>query len=90
MRSYNRTATVEFKIKGYKMTNAQLIEAVKAHALEKYEQPGGWDFVIECWSDEEIGAEIAGAKTALGAVRKMSAAIGPIAEQRGAVRNEIF
>ena len=36
------------------MTEQQLIEAVKAHATEHYED-GGWDVVVvECFTDEEI------------------------------------
>lgn len=32
---------------------AALIEAVKKHAQEHYDD-GGWDVVVECWEDEEI------------------------------------
>ncbi len=33
--------------------DAKLVEAVKAHALEHYED-GGWDVVVECFSAAEI------------------------------------
>ena len=42
------------------MAHADLVEAVKAHALANYET-GGWDFVVECWEDADIAEEIANA-----------------------------
>lgn len=36
------------------MTLQQLVEAVKAHAHEHYNN-GGWDVIVECWEDQEIG-----------------------------------
>mgnify|MGYP000517409910 CR=1 FL=1 len=39
-----------------------LIEAVKNHAKANYEV-GGWDMVVECYEDAEIGEAIAGCAT---------------------------
>lgn len=36
-----------------------LIDAVKTHALANY-ATGGWDIVVECWSDEELFETLAG------------------------------
>jgi len=44
-------------------TTAALVEQVKAHALEHYND-GGWDVLVECWSDEEL-AEVVGKKRTL-------------------------
>ncbi len=48
------------------MTRDQLVEAVKAHALEHYND-GGWDVIVECYTDEEIAEhlekEVPGAST---------------------------
>jgi hypothetical protein len=52
------------------MTN-ELIDAVRAHANANWNK-GGWDFLAECWSDEEIGIAIGGAKTAKGAISNCS------------------
>jgi hypothetical protein len=41
------------------MASQELIDAVKAHALRNYNR-GGWDVVVECWSDEEIAAVLDG------------------------------
>lgn len=34
-------------------TRQELVKVVKAHALAHYED-GGWDVIVECWTDEEI------------------------------------
>jgi hypothetical protein len=34
----------------------EIVEAVRKHATANYEN-GGWDYVIECWSDEQILAQ---------------------------------
>jgi hypothetical protein len=46
----------------------KMIEAVKRHAVENYETDG-WDFVVECWSDEDILDRIEGAESAEEAIR---------------------
>jgi hypothetical protein len=40
-----------------KFTTAELVEAVKAHAVAHYND-GGWDVVVETYSDEEIANRI--------------------------------
>lgn len=39
------------------MTIEELVTAVKAHALEHYED-GGWDIIVETFTDEEIAAQL--------------------------------
>lgn len=43
------------------MTIQELVEALKKHALENYEK-GGWDVIVECYSDEEIAVDLRDAK----------------------------
>ena len=52
----------------------ELVQAVKDYALTWYHD-GGWDLVVECWSDAEIEETIQGAKTDRGAIRKVWAVI---------------
>jgi hypothetical protein len=52
----------------------ELVQAVKDYALAWYHD-GGWDLVVECWSDAEIEETIQGAKTDRGAIRKVWAVI---------------
>lgn len=35
----------------------QLVKALRDHALANY-ATGGWDIVVECWTDEEIAAQL--------------------------------
>lgn len=39
------------------MTREQLVEVVKTHAQEHYED-GGWDVLVECYSDAEISEHL--------------------------------
>lgn len=45
----------------------ELINAVRDHANANWEKDG-WDFLVECWSDEDIGQAIGSAKTVKGAI----------------------
>ena len=51
-------------------TNDELVAAVKAHAYKHYNE-GGWDYVIETMSDDDIKRQIRICKTKEGAVAKM-------------------
>jgi len=35
----------------------KMIAAVRAHALQQYTE-GGWDYVVESWTDTDIAEEI--------------------------------
>jgi ActR/RegA family two-component response regulator len=52
------------------MTN-ELIAAVRAHANTNWEK-GGWDFLAECWDDDDIVRAIGNAKTVRGAIANCS------------------
>ena len=34
-----------------------MVQFIKAHALTNYEE-GGWDVIVECWSDDEIAEHL--------------------------------
>ena len=51
----------------------ELVDAVKTHALKNYNQ-GGWDFVIECHSTDEIRQAIGKATTEAGAIKNVAQA----------------
>ena len=65
------------------------VEDVKKYALEHYEEDG-WDVVVECFSDEEIGEIIQRARTKKGAIEKMSKSIRPLADHRSEIEATIF
>ena len=54
----------------YNVNMENLIDAVKAHATANYNK-NGWDFVLECFSDDQIKDIIGGARTIDGAIAKM-------------------
>lgn len=66
-----------------------LIEAVKAHALANYEQDG-WDFIVECWEDDEIAEAIEGCTTEAEAIAEVRRTAGLLDERRREVTAEIF
>lgn len=66
-----------------------LIKAVREHATANYNL-GGWDIIVECWSDEDIRREIGTARTEAAAIRRVAAVAKSLAGQRDEVRSEIF
>src|SRR5262245_58467782 len=53
------------------LTTDELVAHIRRVALDRYET-GGWDSIVEAWDDDQIREEIAGAKTTIGAERKMA------------------
>jgi hypothetical protein len=66
-----------------------LVTAVRAHA-EKHYLEDGWDFLVECWEDDYILQMIDGTDTPSEAIERCAAVLTVLAEQRAAVRAEIF
>ena len=62
-------------------TQEEMIAGVREHAYWNYSKDG-WDYVVECWSDNEIAEEIVNCRTVKGAIRKMRAVINPLHEYR--------
>lgn len=55
------------------MTTNEIAEAVQKHAVQNYEV-SGWDYIVECWTRDEIEREIVDAKiTTVDAAIKMFA-----------------
>lgn len=75
----------------YPIPADDLVHLVKAHAYKNYSKDG-WDFLVECSSDEEILAAIGKATTLRGAIAKVREEFGLALkdEMRQSVRNEEF
>ncbi len=71
------------------MTKQELVKAVKDYAIEHYND-GGWDVVVECWSDAEIAEQIGGASTVKGAIKKFSWLVDVWADQEADAINSAF
>jgi hypothetical protein len=67
------------------MSNA-LIAAVKQHALAHYNE-GGWDYVVECYEDDEIAELVAGATTEAEAIALVGQRVGTLHAYREDIRN---
>lgn len=66
-----------------------LVDAVRAHAVEHYNEDG-WDFVVECWEDWEIQAVVKGCKKESQAIRKVRKQIRALSDHRREVQAEAF
>ena len=71
-----------------KNETSSLIAAVKAHAIENYDN--GWDVVIETFTDSEIAEQIEGSTTAADAISQMREYVELYSEAREAAVSEIF
>ncbi len=71
------------------MTKEQLVKAVKAHAIEHYND-GGWDVVVECWSDAEIAEQIGKATTVKGAIKKFGWLVDVWSDKQADAVNSAF
>jgi hypothetical protein len=49
----------------------ELVEAVKDHAEQHYDE-GGWDVIVECYDDAEIAEVIKGVRTVKGALARFA------------------
>ena len=63
-----------------------LIEVVKRHALNNY-KTDGWDILVECWSDEEIGHWIEGAHSEWQAITLVSGVLKSMNNRRMEIIN---
>jgi hypothetical protein len=66
-----------------------VIDGVKAHALEHYSD-GGWDVVVEAWSDDQILDATRGSRTVNGAVKMLSAVVDVYADKQADAKNSAF
>lgn len=72
------------------LTKQQLINAVKAHALEHYED-GGWDVIVECFTDHDILELIGNARSTGGAIKAVEkSAVSFYADRQADARNSAF
>jgi len=71
------------------MNMETLIAAVRAHAEENY-CVDGWDFLVECWDDEDIAEEIGDAQTVNQAIKNCLAVVHLMSEQRSEIEATIW
>ena len=65
----------------------ELVAHIKSFAHQNREEGGGgWDVIEDTWSDEQIEAQIKGAKTKLGAQSKMAKPVLALRAEKRAAR----
>lgn len=67
----------------------ELIKAVRKHAEANYESDG-WDFLVECWSDDDIAEQICEGDSEFMAILRCERVVSMLDEQRRAVQNEAW
>jgi hypothetical protein len=63
------------------MEMENLIKAVRDHANANWGKDG-WDFLVECWGDEDIGQAIGSAKTPKAAIAACKRVVKTMDEHR--------
>jgi hypothetical protein len=71
------------------MTTEELVAYVKQYAMDHYED-GGWDVVVECFTDAEIEERIGKARTPKGAIRKFASLVDVWSDRQADARNSAF
>ena len=66
-----------------------LIDAVRAHAVEHYNDDG-WDYVVECWEDWEILAVVRGSKSEGQAIRRVRKQVRVLSDHRQEIMSTAF
>jgi hypothetical protein len=69
-----------------KLTTQQLIEGVRAHARRNYNK-GGWDILVECWDDKDIGAQIMDGDTLPRAIARIKRVLNDVHSYREEIQS---
>jgi hypothetical protein len=68
------------------ISKADLIAAVREHAVGNYDKDG-FDFLVECWTDEDIGKAIKGANSKASAIMAVRKAVKVLVDARQGARS---
>lgn len=66
-----------------------LVKAVRAHAEKNYDRDG-WDFLVECWSDEEILEAIQGCESETAAIHAVARIVGALEDHRREIQSSVW
>lgn len=68
------------------MDRTEIIKDVREHAWKNYEG-GGWDILVECWSDEDILQNMGNATTARDAIWAIAKVLQTLDEHRQEIQS---
>ena len=66
-----------------------MIKAIRSHANANYEN-SGWDYVVECWDDDEIIEEINGCNSIEAAILKVGNIVSIMDDHRKDIQATAF
>jgi hypothetical protein len=69
--------------------NTELIKRIRQHALANYEQ-GGWDYLVECYSDNDIILLVAECESFEQAIDKLGRIMAIKDDYRSDIQGEAF
>lgn len=67
----------------------ELIKAVRKYAEANWGKDG-WDFLVECWEDQDIAEQIREGDTVQQAIARCRRVVRTMNEQRESVQNEMW
>jgi hypothetical protein len=71
------------------ISNSLLLSAIKAHATANYNS-GGWDYLVECYTDNDILLLTAECMTIADAIAKLGRIMSIMDERRREIQSEAF
>lgn len=72
-----------------RFTTAELVERVRRYALDHYND-GGWDVIVEAYTDDELAALLGKTTTLAGAFRKLQPIISIYVDREADAENSAF
>ena len=69
--------------------NTELCQRIRQHALRHY-NAGGWDYLVECYSDGDILLLVAECQSYEDAIAKLGRIVAIQDERRREVQSEVF
>ena len=67
------------------MNTAQIVQLIREHAIRNY-NAGGWDYLVECWSDDDIIDAIGGADDSRIAISRCAEVLEMLDSHRAEIR----
>jgi hypothetical protein len=88
-KSYDAIEYTSLVLRMKEFAPVDLVAAVRSHAIANYNQDG-WDFVVECYSDEELRKTIGGAKSVTSAITAVRREVKLKNSYRREIQSEVF
>lgn len=71
------------------LLNTELVKRIRQHALANYEKDG-WDYLVECYSDDDIIQIVAGCESYEAAIERLNKGLKAKDDYRREIQSEAF